>query len=125
MTRNQHDAEVREAGVEAIGVATNVTDETSVNVLADAAWSAFGTVDVLVNNAGVMHATGPLTATSAADFDWVFAVNVRGAMNGIRAFVLRFIASSEECPRGQHGVRARTGCPTSAAGSTRPPSTPG
>lgn len=89
--------EAREAGVEAIDIATNVTDEASVNALADAAWSAFGTVDVLVNNAGVMHATGPLTATSAADFDWVFAVNVRGAMNGIRAFVPRFIASSEEC----------------------------
>lgn len=84
---------VRSAGVEATAVVTDVTDESSVNALADAAWGAFGGVDILVNNAGVMHPTAPLAATVAADFDWVFAVNVRGVMNGIRAFVPRFIAS--------------------------------
>ena len=89
--------EAEEAGVEAVGVATDVTDETSVNALADAAWSAFGSVEILVNNAGVMHPTAPLASTTGADFDWVFSVNVRGAMHGIRAFVPRFIASGREC----------------------------
>ncbi len=88
--------EVRGAGVEAIGVATDVTDDNAVNALSEAAWRAFGSVDILVNNAGVMHPTAPLAATSAADFEWVFAVNVRGAMNGIRAFLPRFIASGHE-----------------------------
>ena len=88
--------EVRGAGVEAVGIATDVTDEASVFELADAAWKAFGGVDILVNNAGVIHATTPLATTSAADFDWIFAVNVHGAMNGIRAFVPRFIASGHE-----------------------------
>ena len=88
--------EAKGVGVVAIGVATDVTSEDSVNALADAAWEAFGTVAILVNNAGVMHPTELLAATSAADFDWVFAVNVRGAMNGIRAFVPRFIASGQE-----------------------------
>ena len=89
--------EVRGAGVEAIGVATDVTDEDAVNALAEAAWRTFASVEILVNNAGVMHPSAPLAATSAADFDWVFAVNVRGAMHGIRAFVPRFIASGREC----------------------------
>ena len=88
--------EVRAAGVEALGIATDVTDEDAVNALADEAWGAFGEVHILVNNAGVMHGTTPLAETSAADFDWVFAVNVRGAMNGIRAFVPRFIAAGHE-----------------------------
>ena len=70
--------------------------KTPVNALADEAWRALGEVHILVNNAGVMHGTTPLAETSAADFDWVFAVNVRGAMNGIRAFVPRFIASGHE-----------------------------
>lgn len=39
--------------------------------------SAFGRLDILVTAAGV-SAPGPLTATSPADWDKVFAVNVRG-----------------------------------------------
>ena len=88
--------ESRSAGVEAVGIATDVTDQDAVTALAEAAWRAFGSVEILVNNAGVMHAAAPLAATAAADFDWVFAVNVRGAMNGIRAFVPRFVASGRE-----------------------------
>ncbi|MDE0660662.1 MAG: SDR family NAD(P)-dependent oxidoreductase [Gammaproteobacteria bacterium] len=88
--------EARGTGVEAVGIATDVTDEDAVNDLAEAAWRTFGGVAVLVSNAGVMHPTEQLATTSAEDFDWVFAVNVRGAMNGIRAFVPRFIASGRE-----------------------------
>ena len=80
-------------GVQSRGLAVDVTDEASVAALAEASWSAFGSVDILVSNAGVMHTPSPLHECSAADFDWVFAVNVRGAMNGIRAFVPRFVAA--------------------------------
>ena len=86
-------AEVAEFGVRSEGLAVDVTDESSVSDLADSSWRAFGNVDILVNNAGVMHALTPLHECGAADFDWVFAVNVRGAMNGIRAFVPRFLAA--------------------------------
>ena len=88
--------EAKRAGVGAMDVVTDVTDESSVNALADVAWNAFGSVEILVNNAGVMHAVAPLVATGGADFNWVFAVNVRGAMNGIRAFVPRFVASGRD-----------------------------
>ena len=84
-------------GVKAIGVATDVTSEASVAALADAAWEAFGSVEILINNAGVAQATMPLANTSAADFEWVFAVNVGGAMNGVRVFAPRFIASGNPC----------------------------
>ncbi len=84
-------------GVKSLGAATDVTDEASVAALADAAWEAFGNVEILINNAGVAHAASPLAATGAADFDWVFSVNVGGAMNGIRTFVPRFAASGRDC----------------------------
>ena len=45
-----------------------------------------GRLDVLVNNAGVGH-VGTLMQTRAADFDRVYAVNVRGIFNVARAFL--------------------------------------
>jgi len=36
---------------------------------------------------------GPLVRVSKADFEWCFAVNVGGVMNGIRVFAPRFVAS--------------------------------
>ncbi len=89
--------EAAELGVQAIGVATDVTDEASVAALADAAWEAFGSVEILVNNAGVAQNSMPLARTSAQDLDWIFAVNVGGAMNGVRVFAPRFLASGGPC----------------------------
>ena len=89
--------EVSRNGVDAIGIATDVADETSMNALADESWDRFGSVEILVNNAGVAHAPAPVHGTAAADFDWVFAVNVGGAMHGIRTFVPKFAASGRAC----------------------------
>ncbi len=89
--------EAAEHGVKSLGVAADVSNEADVAALADAAWNAFGDVDILINNAGVMPPAMPLAAASAADFEWVFAVNVGGVMNGIRTFVPKFAASGREC----------------------------
>ncbi len=45
-----------------------------------------GTVEILVNVAGVGH-VGTLTATTSADLDRLYAVNVRGVFNCCKAFV--------------------------------------
>ena len=83
--------EISAAGNKSLAVAADVSEEGSVEAMRDAAIDAFGQVDILVNNAGVMHATKPLFQTSQADLDWVFSVNVGGVMNGIRAFMPKFI----------------------------------
>lgn len=83
--------EISAAGNKSLAVAVDVSEEGSVEAMRDAAIDAFGQVDILVNNAGVMHATKPLFQTSQADLDWVFSVNVGGVMNGIRAFMPKFI----------------------------------
>src|SRR5690349_14333304 len=50
-------AQIEAAGGEALAVATDVTDEGAVQNLFDRAVERFGTVDVLINNAGVADST--------------------------------------------------------------------
>jgi NAD(P)-dependent dehydrogenase (short-subunit alcohol dehydrogenase family) len=50
-------AQVEARGGEALAVATDVTDEAAVQNLFDRAVKRFGTVDVLINNAGVADST--------------------------------------------------------------------
>jgi len=50
-------ARIEAAGGEALGVVTDVTDETAVQNLFDSAVARFGTVDVVINNAGVADST--------------------------------------------------------------------
>lgn len=84
-------AEISATGARCLALAVDVTDEGSVTRMRDAAQEAFGSVDLLVNNAGVMHPTKPLFETTSADLEWVMSVNVGGVMNGIRSFVPLFI----------------------------------
>lgn len=84
-------AEISATGARCLALAVDVTDEGSVTRMRDAAQEAFGSVDLLVNNAGVMHPTKPLFETTRADLEWVMSVNVGGVMNGIRSFVPLFI----------------------------------
>ena len=73
----------REFGVEATFVACDVADPGSFRAVIDAA-SAFGGVDVMVNNAGVFRAAGFLETTPEA-FDEVMTVNARGVFFGAQA----------------------------------------
>ena len=50
-------AEIEAMGGEALAVATDVTDEAAVQNLFDRAVERFGTVDVLINNAGIADST--------------------------------------------------------------------
>ena len=60
-----------------------MSDPAAVTALFDAAEQAFGGVDVLVSNAGVMELTPIAQATDDA-FDRTIAVNLKGAFNGLR-----------------------------------------
>ena len=62
----------------AVGHAVDVSDESQVVGMVDACVAAFGGVDKLVANAGVVH-FAPLTETTVEDFDRVVAINLRGA----------------------------------------------
>ena len=61
----------------ALAVQCDVTRDDDTRRMVEAATGAFGRLDVLVNNAGVSHWNQKLTEVSEADFDRVYAVNVK------------------------------------------------
>ncbi len=65
-------------GSGAIGYQVDVSNEEQVIGMVDACVEAFGGVDKLVANAGVVHMS-PLIDTTVEDFDRVIAINLRGA----------------------------------------------
>lgn len=81
-----------ELGANALAVPTDVTDAASVEALAAAAYDAFGQVDLLFNNAGVLS-TGRIWEIPAAKWEQAWQVNVNGVVNGLRAFVPRLLAA--------------------------------
>lgn len=70
-------AELTESG-EARFHKTNVAVRAEVDSLVAAAIAAFGRIDVLVNNAGIVHAADFLDLAEA-DFDRVLGVNLKGS----------------------------------------------
>ena len=76
-------ARIKAAGGQAIAVKADVSDPAAVAALFDQATDAFGGVDVLVNNAGIMK-LAPVAATEDAVFDQLVAINLKGAFNGLR-----------------------------------------
>jgi NAD(P)-dependent dehydrogenase (short-subunit alcohol dehydrogenase family) len=65
-------------------VRTDVAQERDVEAAIGLATSAFGRLDCVFNNAGVAGAFGPITHISAEDWDYTFAVLVRGVFFGIK-----------------------------------------
>lgn len=73
-------------GVTAETFGCDVADEASVGAMAKAVTKRFGSVDVLINNAGTF-AMAPFAETTVADFDRMIAVNLRSAFLVTRAFL--------------------------------------
>ncbi|MCK7554247.1 SDR family oxidoreductase [Chitinophaga sedimenti] len=81
-------ADIHAAGGQAIAVQADISHSVQVKALFDAAISAFGKVDVLVNNAGIMI-TKLLKDTTDEDFTKQFDINVRGTFNTLREATTR------------------------------------
>ena len=77
-------AEIEASGGAALTRSLDVTDRESVRAFADAARDAWGRVDVLINNAGIM----PLSLMSSMkvdEWDRTVDVNIKGVLHGIAA----------------------------------------
>lgn len=68
--------EIRAAGGEAIALGADVSQEEEIRGVVAAVVEAYGTVDVVFNNAGIIRRTTAVT-TTVDEWDLVFGVNVR------------------------------------------------
>jgi len=79
-------------------VETFVSDVSDPAVLAETARAIdkrFGPLHILCNNAGVSMLGTPLDEITQSDWDWVIDVNIKGVINGIKAFVPGMKAHSQ------------------------------
>jgi glucose 1-dehydrogenase len=85
-------AQVRQMGVRDVLVQGDVSKEDDVVAMFEDAVDKLGGLDVLVNNAGI-QISKPSHELSAADFDKVIAVNLRGSFLCAREAIKRFLAA--------------------------------
>lgn len=76
-------AEIEAAGGRAITVQADVADPAAVAAMFEAGQAAFGGIDVVVANAGVLE-LAPIAETDDALFDRTIAINLKGAFNVLR-----------------------------------------
>lgn len=87
-------AELRGRGIEAHGIALDITDRTAFARAADEAEAAFGPLHLLFNTAGV-SIFGPLEQASYDDYDWIVNVNWWGVVNSTQTWVPRMLAHGQ------------------------------
>ena len=71
----------------ALFVKTNIAEEQDVKNLAAKAFSKFGKVDILINNAMNMRLNGPVLSSPVSDLDQSYAISGRGVMLAVKEFV--------------------------------------
>lgn len=71
--------------------ATDLSDTAAVSRMIDAAVQRFGRIDGLVNIAGGYRAGSPVHEMTLADWEFMFAINVRSALLTSRAVVPHFL----------------------------------
>ena len=108
-------AKLAEAGHKAAARQVDVTDANGLAALAEATREAFGPAQLLVNNAGVMT-VGPLADATEADWSWILDVNLRGVVNGVRAFLPQLRAHDAAQIVNTVSMAALAPRPTGAAG---------
>jgi NAD(P)-dependent dehydrogenase (short-subunit alcohol dehydrogenase family) len=79
-------SKLRGQGHEVLGVPTDVSEWDAIQHLADQTLDAFGQVNVVHNNAGVVRA-GRMEELTIADWEWVLGVDLWSVIYGVKAFL--------------------------------------
>ena len=83
--------EIEKLGRRSVVAVTDVSQESQVSAMVEAALQNFGRIDILVNNAGVAGPTAPIMNVSRDEWDQVLAVNLTGAFLCARAVIPHMI----------------------------------
>ena len=86
--------EIAAGGTEVLPVPTDVSDPAALDRLADATYSRFGEVRLLINNAGI-ETLGFTWELSAEKWNSIVDINVLGVIHGVRAFGGRMVAAGK------------------------------
>ena len=105
--------EIRAGGGEAMTRRLDVTDRADVAAFAEAARQAWGQVDVIVNNAGIMPLS-PMASMKGDEWDQMVDVNIKGVLNGIAAVLPEMTARGSGHIINIASVGALTVSPTAA-----------
>ena len=74
----------KELGDSARFLRCDVTEEDDISALVDAAVDHFGTLDIMMNNAGIVGARGPISQTPMREYDATMNVLLRGTFMGMK-----------------------------------------
>ncbi|HVW39742.1 MAG TPA: SDR family NAD(P)-dependent oxidoreductase [Amycolatopsis sp.] len=80
------ESSLRAAGADVTGVVADVGVEASVRDLADRTMAAYGRVDLVCNNAGVVCPAVPMWEQDAATWERMIGVKVLGVVHGVKVF---------------------------------------
>ncbi len=80
---------IRDLNSDAKVVATSldVSNREAVFAYAEQTKNDLGTVNLVINNAGVALSSGTLIETSVDDFEWLMSINFSGVLYGTKAFL--------------------------------------
>ncbi|KAL0479164.1 hypothetical protein AKO1_008005 [Acrasis kona] len=84
--------EIANKGGKASAFKTNVTSTQDINSLVEHATTTYGTIDIIVNNAGVMDGFSSVESISDEKWDFVMDVNCTGPMRLIRKTLPIFLS---------------------------------
>lgn len=89
-------AELTRNGIRVLAERVDVSRAEDVHRFAERAYSEFGAVHLLCNNAGVLPPGAPVWREQPATWRWTLDVNFFGVLHGIQAFVPRMLQQEEE-----------------------------
>jgi 3-oxoacyl-[acyl-carrier protein] reductase len=107
--------EVKALGAEVIALPTDLSDPSQVDGLAQETLKAFGTVDVIINNAGWCPPLRLVHDTTLEDWDFAINVNARGPFLLIKALLPTMLAKGSGHVINVSSNVARGGCATASA----------
>jgi 2-keto-3-deoxy-L-fuconate dehydrogenase len=91
---NKTAKEITDVGADAVAIKVNISDQQAVKNAVQQVIDAKGSIDILLNNAGVAH-VGTADSTNEEDFTRLFNINVKGVYNCLHE-ILPFMKTQQQ-----------------------------